>query len=99
MKVLNVRDEKRIMQTENSNKRMNRHKNKKLTVRVKSHTRRCYVSGNCEIRQPKIFDVGVSKSCLNGLIKIATAEHRSHWICQIQDLAPPLGHFLSHKEA
>lgn len=52
------------------------------------------VCGYSEIRKPQVLYVCVAEGLLYGFIEIFTGEHRSHWISQIQNLPPPLSHFL-----
>lgn len=61
---------------------------------VRAHTRGGDVSGYYEIWKPQVFDVRVSQCRLNCLVEIFSGKHRGHWISQIQQLSPPLSHFL-----
>lgn len=61
---------------------------------MRAHTGVRDVGGYSEIRKPQVLYVCVAKSLLYSLIKIFTGEHRSHRVSQIQNLPPPLRHFL-----
>lgn len=61
---------------------------------VDAHARRRDVGGDSEIRQPQVLYVRFTERALDCLIEIPAAEHRCHRISEIQDLTPPLCHFL-----
>jgi len=52
------------------------------------------ISGNSEIGNPQILDVGVSESVFDCLVETTTGEHGRGWVGQIQKLIEPPRHFL-----
>lgn len=65
------------------------------TVCVRAHTRVRNVCGYSEIREPQVLYVRVAESLLYSLVEVFAGEHRGHRIGQVQNLPPPLRHFLS----
>jgi hypothetical protein len=62
-----------------------------LTMGMDTHTAGCDVCSYCEVRKPQVFNVCITKRAEDSLVEIPSRKHRSYRICQIQELAPPLG--------
>jgi hypothetical protein len=54
-----------------------------LTMGMDAHTAGCNVCGYCEVWQPQILDVCISKRAEDSLVEIPSREHRCDRIGQV----------------
>lgn len=59
-----------------------------------SHATGADVGRDREVWKPQVLYVDLSEGGPYGRVELTPGEHRRRWVCQVEKLLAPLGHFL-----